>query len=169
MVLGQLRTVLAQSAHREPASAARPAAALAAHYRLLPQLRTVLGGGGGEGGGGGGGGPPPPSLPPSVRASLDALRERLGAAAASAASDLAVSPAGWGGLWFGLVHGDLHGGNVMVDSRSYAWLIDYADVEDAHVRRSEQCPRAAWGPTPLWRRLARAHAARRVAFGRAGT
>ena len=35
----------------------------------------------------------------------------------------------------GIVHGDLHGGNIMVDSRSYAWLIDYGEVDDGHVFR----------------------------------
>ena len=33
------------------------------------------------------------------------------------------------GLWFGVTHNDLHGGNIMVDSRSFAWLIDYGEVE----------------------------------------
>ena len=36
------------------------------------------------------------------------------------------------GPWSGIVHGDFHGGNIMVDSRSYAQLIDDSEVEDAH-------------------------------------
>jgi hypothetical protein len=49
----------------------------------------------------------------------------------SSAIDVATYP----GPWFGIVHGDLHGGNIMVDSRSYAWLIDYGEV-----RRSPPSP-----------------------------
>ena len=35
---------------------------------------------------------------------------------------------GWRVL-FGMVHGDLHGGNLLVDSRSTLWLIDFAEVD----------------------------------------
>ena len=145
--LGQLNTVVMQSAHREPLES------LVEHYGLLPKLARILdsveasppesggggggggsvGGGGGAAGGGaaGGGGGEPDASPPldeATRVALQALR----AALAEDDGDY-VGPPGYGGPWFGIVHGDLHGGNIMVDSRSYAWLIDYGEVEDAHV------------------------------------
>ena len=67
-------------------------------------------------------------LSPSTRRALLELQ-----AALQATSEGSELPADYPGLWFGIVHGDLHGGNIMVDSRSYAWLIDYGEVEDAHV------------------------------------
>lgn len=67
----------------------------------------------------------------------------------SQASDSALSCDSGGldeypGPWFGIVHGDLHGGNIMVDSRSYAWLIDYGEVEDAHVFKVRLAVQTCW-------------------------
>ena len=70
-----------------------------------------------------------PIIKPST---LIALRS-LEAVLAEQPPEAVVGPADYPGPWFGIVHGDLHGGNIMVDSRSYAWLIDYGEVEDAHV------------------------------------
>ena len=106
--LGQLHTVVVQSAHREPGES------LAHHYGLPAKVGRLLG-------------RSDVSLPPPTRAALEALDAALQSCGEYA------GPPGYGGPWFSIVHGDLHGGNIMVDSRSYAWLIDYGEVEDAHV------------------------------------
>ena len=68
-------------------------------------------------------------LPEAALAAAAALKDTLDLAEAY------VGPEGYGGPWFGITHNDLHGGNIMVDSRSYAWLIDYGEVDDGHVFR----------------------------------
>ena len=142
--LGQLHTVVMQSAHREPH------ASLVEHYGLPGKLARVLAQGGGTPNQGTPNQPPDQgtptqdpdqggssaysaysmaySMPDGTRAALRSLQ----AALAEDDGDY-VGPPGYGGPWFSIVHGDLHGGNIMVDSRSYAWLIDYGEVEDAHV------------------------------------
>ena len=114
VVLGQLNTVLVQSAHREPGTS------LVEHYGLAPKLSRVLARKEDDS----------RALGPSARGALSAL---LAAIEAAEAGGVAAEPEGYPGPWFAIVHGDLHGGNIMVDSRSYAWLIDYGEVEDAHV------------------------------------
>ena len=121
--LGQLHTVVMQSAHREPR------ASLVEHYGLPGKLARVLAHAS----------TPtqadPGGSPSGAYAMTDGTRAALRSLQAALVEDDGdyVGPAGYGGPWFGIVHGDLHGGNIMVDSRSYAWLIDYGEVEDAHV------------------------------------
>ena len=65
-------------------------------------------------------------IPIVTTSTLIALRSLEAALTDKAETHL--GPEGYPGPWFGIVHGDLHGGNIMVDSRSYAWLIDYGDL-----------------------------------------
>ena len=110
VLLGQLNTVVRQSAHRVPSES------LLEHYGLLAKIRRQLARHDDD-----------VRIGPSTRAALEALELKLGAGA-----DNSCGP-DYPGPWYGIIHGDLHGGNIMVDSRSYAWLIDYGEVEDAHV------------------------------------
>jgi hypothetical protein len=116
--LSQLSAVVRQTAHREHG------ASLLEHYGLLPKIRklaermsmrddtapastsSLL-----------------HAVKPATLAALRALQEKLALVA-----DAPDGPPDYPGPWFGVVHGDLHGGNIMVDSRSYAWLIDYGEV-----------------------------------------
>ena len=110
-----------QSAHREPH------ASLVEHYGLPGKLARVLAQGSTPNQGG--------ATSSGRYAMTNGTRAALHSLQAALAEDDGdyVGPPGYGGPWFGIVHGDLHGGNIMVDSRSYAWLIDYGEVEDAHV------------------------------------
>ena len=116
MILGQLSTVMRQSAHRELDES------LLEHYGLAGKIsRQLQCGSDGR-------------VPDSTRAALAALQAKLESAAGSPSSyNLTLPPPimqaklessadrsspGYAGPWFGIVHGDLHGGNIMVDSRS---------------------------------------------------
>ena len=121
--LGQLAVVVRQSAHRQAE------VNLLEYYRLLPKIRKQLS-------------RDPEvnreglrsSLIPIIKSStLTALRSLEALLNERGEPGWPLGPPGYPGPWFGIVHGDLHGGNIMVDSRSYAWLIDYGEVEDAHV------------------------------------
>ena len=74
--------------------------------------------------------------------------------------DAYAGPDGYPGLWFGITHNDLHGCNIMVDSRSFAWLIDYGEVlRDKQTHDGDQRTRAASSSCtrlPLAARLATA-------------
>ena len=113
-----------QTAHREPA---RP---LVDYYGLLPKVRKLTERSVREEAGREGGGHTSSHFQMMKASTLSALRALQDVL--SERQDY-CGPEGYPGAWFGFVHGDLHGGNIMVDSRSYAWLIDYGEVEDAHV------------------------------------
>ena len=125
VILGQLSSVVSQTAHREPSLS------LVEYYGLLPKIKKLAERSVREDAGRGGVDNASSHfqiMKPSTLAALRGLQERL-----TEHGEAFVGPEGYPGPWFGVVHGDLHGGNVMVDSRSYAWLIDYGEVEDAHV------------------------------------
>ena len=125
VILGQLSQVVRQTAHREPELS------LFEYYGLLPKIkklaeRSVREDAGREGTNNASS--HFQIVKPSTLAALRSLQDKL-----TERGDVPDGPPGYPGPWFGLVHGDLHGGNIMVDSRSYAWLIDYGEVEDAHL------------------------------------
>ena len=115
VIQGQLTTVIMQTAHREVATS------LLDYYAVQPKLEQFLQSGVD-------GGPAAPSwLPASTVEAMRSLEAKIRSHGEH------TGPQDYPGPWFGIVHGDLHGGNIMVDSRSYAWLIDYGEVEDSHV------------------------------------
>ena len=112
VLLGQLSAVVQQTAHREPALS------LFEYYGLLPKIkklaeRSVREDAGREGGGNSSS--HFQIVKPSTLAALRTLQDTL-----TERGDVPDGPEGYPGPWFGIVHGDLHGGNIMVDSRSYA-------------------------------------------------
>ena len=106
--LGQPHTVVVQSAHREPGESPH-------HHGLQPR--------------------PPAGPLRRIAAAADARGARGARRGAAELRRVRGAP-GYGGPWFSIVHGDLHGGNIAVDTRSYAWLIDYGEVEDAYSSRT---------------------------------
>jgi hypothetical protein len=156
IVLGQLSAVLRHTAHREPE------VSLFEYYGVLPKIKKQLSReeyGTREG-------REILKLIQIVTPSLITVLKQLEAILNQRGEGSFVGPPGYGGPWFSVVHGDLHGGNIMVDSRSYVWLIDYGDVEDAHVFKDpaklESCCWFIYTTLPIPPRALRSASAREL-------
>ena len=139
-VFSQLSTVVRAEATR------RPDMTLLEHYKLLPRLHEEL-----ECQRSGDVGKRKYALQVMPSETLTALQQLV-----TNAKPSFCGPDGdaYAGLLFGIVHGDMHGGNIMVDSRSFAWMIDFGEVEQSgHVFKDpaklEACVLFAYTAMPV--------------------